>query len=199
LNHFPINVTCPYGPHEQRVSRSNIFPCPACGGVYRVSDEGRVTPVRGPSSRAVRPPQETFVSMEFPSDPKLVSPLRRALRQVASGMGVQGQGVGDLELCFEEAVMNIIVHGYSYDRTRPVCMETGLDRSRNSVTLTLRDRGRSMRGGWRVDAAGVRRRVRQRRAGGLGRFLIQKLMDRVTLRREKGWNVLTMERKLDGL
>ena len=195
---FPRVVICPYGPHDQRVSRPNNFPCLACGGVFRVDENGRVVGLREPGSRGTLPSRETQVAMEFPSDPQLVSPLRRALRQVASGLGLRGTGLGDLELCFEEAVMNIIIHGYGYDRTKPVCMETSLDRNRRCLTLVIRDKGPKVKGGWVVDVAKVRRRVRQRKVGGLGKFLIHELMDHVTLRRERGWNVLTMERSLNG-
>ena len=193
---FPATVACPFGGHGQRVSRPNRFSCPRCGGVFSVSESGRVKSIAEPGSRAVRPPAMTCVQMHFPSDISLLPRLRRAVRQVGSGLGVRGQVLGDLELCFEEAAMNVIVHGYGYDRTRPVVMDMGFDRGRGSVHLILKDRGRPSPGGWKVDKARVRRRVRARKAGGLGRFLIQTLMDQVSLKRQAGWNVLRMERRL---
>jgi serine/threonine-protein kinase RsbW len=97
----------------------------------------------------------------------------------------------DTQLAVEEAITNIILHGYSTGkgeigitcRAAPHSIEVRIEDSAAPFNpLSLSD----------PDLSGD---VEDRKIGGLGVFLIRQVMDEVSYRRENGKNILILEKR----
>ena len=93
-----------------------------------------------------------------------------------------------LQLAVEEAVVNICDYAYE---TPPGTVEICLEQEGDRLTLELRDEGIPF-DPLAVDAPDRQAGLDDRKLGGLGIFLIGKVVDEVRYRREEGVNVLTM-------
>lgn len=107
----------------------------------------------------------------------------------AREQGVNPKHVADIELSLEEVLVNIIRHAYQ-DRGGEVEVHCGVDRRRRFI-VTIVDWGRPFDFS-AVAAPDITADIAHRAIGGLGIFLIKKLMDDVGYRREKGRNILTL-------
>jgi serine/threonine-protein kinase RsbW len=117
-----------------------------------------------------------------------------AAAAAAAGLGVRE--IAAVRLAVDEACANIIEHAY-----RGVSggrIEISCDAQPGRLTLLLRDQGRAF------DLAAVRAPAMsanpdEREVGGLGVFLIRKLMDDVRLERSaQGDNLLTLVKRASG-
>lgn len=104
------------------------------------------------------------------------------------------QGVlGELQLCLEEVVSNIIKYGYKDSRTRDIKVEMELEKKRLSLKIT-------------DDAAefnpllyplsDITRPIEERAAGGMGIHIIRKLMGRLEYKRQGKRNILFLSKEL---
>ncbi|MFH2127888.1 MAG: ATP-binding protein [Pseudomonadota bacterium] len=98
-----------------------------------------------------------------------------------------------LELSADEAVTNVI--SYAYPEGAPGLVRLTLQRDGDEVSLTIEDQGRSF------DEAGVAQpdldaSLEDRPIGGLGVFLMHKMMDRVERTRKGDVNRLVLAKKI---
>jgi anti-sigma regulatory factor (Ser/Thr protein kinase) len=113
------------------------------------------------------------------------------LEDLMTGLAFSPDEILDTQLAVEEAITNIIVHGYPPDegeirirfRTSPRHIEVRIeDTAPPFDPLTLPD----------PDISGE---VEERKIGGLGVFLIRQVMDRIAYRREDNKNILVLEKR----
>jgi serine/threonine-protein kinase RsbW len=103
--------------------------------------------------------------------------------------------VSTFELALEEIFMNIVMHG-----ARPGIaprVEVSLHRDAESVTMTVEDDGPQF-DPLSLPPPDVTASLANRRVGGLGVFLVRKMMDSVSYSRTAGRNQLRMSKRLDG-
>jgi serine/threonine-protein kinase RsbW len=107
--------------------------------------------------------------------------------------GVASAIVGELRLVAEEAVSNVIRHGYADSARHSI--EVTLDIGGEEILLVLRDDGRP----FNPLAAPARdsHTPIAERAGGWGIHLMQSLVDRADYRREGNANVLRLVKRLE--
>ncbi len=119
--------------------------------------------------------------------------LPRMLEQVtawARRSGLDSKKVRNLELAAEEALVNVCTYAYGRRPGRvTICCRP---RGDGGLELEISDRGRAF------DPLGLPEPdldpdVGRREVGGLGIFMLRRLADRVTYRRSRGRNVLTLE------
>jgi len=104
--------------------------------------------------------------------------VRSFINNSGNTLGVKNDTLGDLCLVVDEAVTNIILHGYD-DRDGNVDVQ--MERDGDSVVISIRDTAKSF------DAADVETphldtSLREREFGGMGVFLIRKLTDEAEFR-----------------
>ena len=99
-------------------------------------------------------------------------------------------------LCAVEAVTNCVIHAYRRRPGRPIELEVCYDDKR--LTMRVRDQGRSMPRGVLAAAGSAVEEPEALRAGGRGLFVMRSVMGRVTYRRRRGVNELTMTRRFGG-
>jgi len=103
--------------------------------------------------------------------------------------GVQGKEVRRIELAAEEAVVNVILHGYEGKKGR---VEVGIKKGPGRIELLFRDWGPPfdpLSNAPKVDPSAP---LEEREAGGLGIFFMQQIMDEIAYRRESDANILTL-------
>jgi len=139
--------------------------------------------------------ESKVIRMRIASDPKQICVVRAAAEAFASREGFTGQQVGQIGLALNEALANVIEHGYegSTEQRIDVSMEMVVLDARRALRLVVRDFGRQ------VDPSAIKGRdLDDVRPGGLGVHLIRAAMAQVTYRRhEQGGMEMTMVKFLD--
>ena len=137
-----------------------------------------------------RPVKE--INAEFSAEEKYLDAIQRTVRESCIAAGMSGRDTNGVLLATEEAATNIIRHAYLYER--------GTIRLRvviysKLVVFSLIDFGRS----FQPDTEGtidLQRLVASGRKGGLGFYMIQKIMDSVQYITSAGRNELRMIKRL---
>jgi len=119
--------------------------------------------------------------------------LAGEITRLGQAHGLPGETVFDLNLALEEAVSNIIRHGYA-------------GREGHGVSVTVHFAGEWVAATVEDDAApfdpskhpepDLTVPLEDRLDGGMGVYLIRRLMDEVDYRREEGRNVLTLKKRI---
>ena len=98
----------------------------------------------------------------------------------------------DLNLALEEVLANIIYYGYDDQREHEILIRVSI--GSEELTVEIEDDGHEFNP---LDqpAPDLAKPLEERQAGGLGIFLVRKVIDHVEYRREKGKNILTLKKK----
>ena len=133
--------------------------------------------------------------MAVPADAAQLTVLNQFLREFWMAATLAPADMQTFELALEEIFMNIVMHG-SQPGSTP-WLEVSLDRAAEAVTLTVQDDGPQF-DPLSVPPPDVTTSLVDRRAGGLGVFLVRKMMDTVSYARIAGRNQLRMSKRLGG-
>ena len=136
----------------------------------------------------VRQPQP--VELNIPSHPAKVSGVRRAVEQYCVDNGFDERTAGEIGLCVNEALANVIVHAYAGATDQKIHV-SALCRDRE-VTVSIRDWGPG-------DAPPPPPEPQERellKPGGLGLICLRQLMDQVIYTPKPDGMLLTMKRRM---
>ncbi len=115
--------------------------------------------------------------------------IRAFVGKAAQAAGFSDKATYAVQLAADEAASNIIEHAYA---GRPnASFALSCEFKDNQLTMTFHDRGKSFDFD-RVDVPDLRADLSERRIGGLGIYLMHKLMDHVEYRVTPGGNILTL-------
>jgi len=129
------------------------------------------------------------------SDPTYLSGARDLVAAVARRLGFSEEGCGQIALAVDEALCNIIRHGYDRRKDAPIWISlwplAASNGSGAGIRIVLEDEARQ------VDPAQIRSRdLDEVRPGGLGVHIIQQVMDEATYeKREKAGMRLTLVKR----
>jgi len=124
---------------------------------------------------------------------KDLAQIRHFVQDAAGAFGVVPDVLPDLLLAVDEAVTNVIVHGYA-GRGGPV--EIKVARQPDALTIRLRDEARPF-DPTGVPAPDLTAPLDERASGGLGIYLIRQAMDELIYHRQPGGgNELTMIKRM---
>ena len=129
------------------------------------------------------------------ADAAQLTVLMRFLQEFAMAVGLDAAQVSTFELALEEIFMNIVMHGSR--RGIAPRVEVSVHRDAESVTMTVEDDGPEF-DPLSLPPPDVTASLADRRVGGLGVFLVRKMMDSVSYARIAGRNQLRMSKRLDG-
>jgi serine/threonine-protein kinase RsbW len=129
----------------------------------------------------------------FPARFDQLNAIRDFVTQAANDASLDESGVCAVEMAVDEACSNIIEHAYKGIQDGDI--ECTCDSNEAALTVILRDHGQAFDIS-SVPVPDIASALEDRKIGGLGVFLIRKLMDTVRYERlgEAG-NVLTMIRE----
>jgi serine/threonine-protein kinase RsbW len=108
--------------------------------------------------------------------------IRSFVKQAGAALGVGDEALGDLCLVVDEAVTNVILHGYRGVRG---LVEIHVQRDGDDVVILLRDRAPAFDGRG-VEAPHLDESLAERKFGGMGVYLIRKLTDEAEYRPRTG-------------
>jgi len=145
-----------------------------------------VAEIKNPDGNQRRP----CVRLTMPSMPRYLSIIRAALRCMAKQEGFAEETVDQLVLATDEAITNVIKHGYcgEPDGAITVLLRPAAAKNRSGLEIVVLDRGQT------VDPVEISGRdLADLRPGGLGVHIIRSVMDKVQYRcRAGGGMVLKM-------
>ncbi|HEX9750588.1 MAG TPA: SpoIIE family protein phosphatase [candidate division Zixibacteria bacterium] len=128
----------------------------------------------------------------FPASNDALDDIREFVQAALIESSLRHNAVAGLLLALEEAVTNIIRHGYLYG---PGHIRLRVRRHRREVQIVLTDTGRPMTADF-DDKPDPSRLVRTQRQGGLGMLLMSKVTDRIDYRRVGDQNILTIYKSI---
>jgi anti-sigma regulatory factor (Ser/Thr protein kinase) len=136
--------------------------------------------------------REPDMRLEMLSQPRLLAAARAMVGQFAQRMGFSEGACGQISLAVDEALCNIINHGYERRTDGRIWLNLwGLDGCSSTLRIVIEDRAKQ------VDPAIIRSRdLEDIRPGGLGVHIIREVMDSVQYeQRESGGMRLSMSKQ----
>ena len=115
------------------------------------------------------------------------------LEQACAALQVPLEAQRALELAADEAVTNVI--NYAYPAGAPGPVRLSLQKNRDEIVLTIQDQGRPFDEA-EVPEPDLDAPLEERQVGGLGVFLMHKVMDRVERSRQGNRNRLVLAKKI---
>lgn len=118
--------------------------------------------------------------------------VRNFVAKHATAFGFDPQEVADIRLAVDEAYTNIIKHAYKNDAGKSVDIELGYNRTEFWVTLL--DTGNAFDPS-KYQTPDLSKKIKEKKRGGVGVYLIRKLMDDVEYQTENAVNTIRMTKK----
>ncbi len=132
------------------------------------------------------------VSFEIPAELEQIQKVSENIEQCMKSHGWGEDAILDVQLAVEEAVTNTILHGYDgTSGTIAIRIET----TAHHIAVEIADDAPAF-DPLSVPEPDVSADLEERQIGGLGIFLIRRVMDEVSYRYEKNKNILVMEKKI---
>jgi serine/threonine-protein kinase RsbW len=129
----------------------------------------------------------------FPARFEFLDEIREFVAQIAREGGFNDKEIYSLQLAADEAASNIIEH--AYEGVPDAEFEVTCDMSGDAFTITMRDTGKPFNPS-NVRLPNLKANLSERKIGGLGVYLMRKLMDDVHyLSNPKTGNLLTMTKR----
>lgn len=135
------------------------------------------------------------VHVRITSDPAAIEPVRLAVEKLASDSGLDARSVGEIGLCVNEAIANIIEHAYEFADGKPIELwaepiPAGEGGAGAGVRVRVRDWGKG------VDPSKLPVKPKDPLVpGGLGLICMREMMDHVEYAPQPdGGILLTMTR-----
>lgn len=136
-------------------------------------------------------PREPDLRLELLSQPRFLAAARAMVGSLAQRIGFNEIHCGQISLAVDEALCNIINHGYAKRPDGRIWLNIwALDEDPPGLRIVIQDRARQ------VDPSSIRsRNLEDIRPGGLGVYIIREVMEDVRYeKREGGGMQLTMSK-----
>lgn len=118
--------------------------------------------------------------------------VRDFVAKHATEFGFRKQEVADIRLAVDEAYTNIIKHAYKNDKKKSVDIELGYNS--HEFWISLLDTGDAFDPS-SYSRPDVRKKIKEKKRGGVGVYLIKKLMDSVEYHTEGSVNEIRMTKR----
>lgn len=131
-------------------------------------------------------------TMSVQASTEHLAEVRNFVAKYASEFGFKQQDVADIRLAVDEAYTNIIKHSYKNDSHKSVDIQLGFNG--NEFWISLLDTGESFDPSSYTEPD-VRQKIKEKKRGGVGVYLIKKLMDDVKYSNKGPRNEIRMIKK----
>ncbi len=128
-------------------------------------------------------PDHDAIELRIDSDPRFLCVVRAVVSVIADKVGLNEAICGQVSLAVDEAVTNVMRHGYGGATDQPIWIKVRLGDGNGGegFTVIVEDRGRQ------VDPATIQGRdLDEVRPGGLGVHIIRQVMDQVSYSQRDG-------------
>ncbi len=130
-------------------------------------------------------------SRTFPARFEYLDEIREFVGRRARDSGFSEKDVYSIQLAADEAASNVIEHAYAGSRRGSI--QISCDYKNNLLTITLLDHGKKFDPA-QVKDPDLKADLSDRQIGGLGIYLMRKLMDEVLYQSAKSGNLLIMRK-----
>ena len=122
------------------------------------------------------------MTLELFAQPRLLAPVRTMIGSFAARSGFDEVTCGQISLCIDEALCNIINHGYGRDPSGRIWLSIwAVGEPKPGIRVVIEDRARQ------VEPDEIRSRdLDDIRPGGLGVYIIREIMDEVHYEKRSG-------------
>lgn len=127
------------------------------------------------------------IRLQLTSDPLYLAGAREMVAAVARRLGFTEEACGQIALAVDEALCNVIRHGYDRQRDRPIWInlwplpDPDAASARPGLRITIEDEARQ------IDPEQIKGRdLDHVRPGGLGVHIIREVMDSVSYEKRQG-------------
>jgi len=135
---------------------------------------------------------EPMPNKTFPAKFEVLDDLREIVAQVARSGGFTEKEIYSLQLVADEAASNIIEHAYEGVPNAQFDMTCDCDAQGDTITIVMRDTGKSFDPS-NAEQPNLKADLAERQIGGLGVYIMRKLMDEIRYESDaKTGNLLTM-------
>jgi serine/threonine-protein kinase RsbW len=132
-------------------------------------------------------------NMTFPARFEFLDEIREFVAQVAREGGFNDKEIYSLQLAADEAATNIIEH--AYEDVEDADFDVTCDMDDDTLVITMRDSGKPFNPS-NVRLPNLKADLSERKIGGLGIYLMRKLMDDVHyISNPRTGNLLTMTKR----
>ncbi len=128
----------------------------------------------------------------FPARFEFLDEIREMVGDVARNGGFPEKTIYSLQLAADEAASNIIEHAYGGESDASLFVTC--DMKGGEIVITMRDTGKSFNPK-SVREPDLKSDLSERQIGGLGVYLMRKLMDTVKYESTRAGNLLTMTKR----
>ena len=132
-------------------------------------------------------------TLSVSSSTEYLSDVREFVATHAQKFGLTEKEISEIRLAVDEAYTNIIKHAYKNCPSNLIKIEIGGDNKK--LWISILDKGKSFKPD-EYKAPDILKRVKNKQRGGMGVFLIQKLMDQVYYARKDNVNEIRMVKNL---
>ena len=132
-------------------------------------------------------------TLSVDSSTKHLAEVRDFVAEHAQNLGLSDKDISEIRLAVDEAYTNIIKHAYNNTPSKPVKIELGINNTQ--LWISIMDEGEGFKPE-EYKAPDILKRIKNKQRGGMGVFLIQKLMDQVQYNRIGQMNEIRMVKNL---
>lgn len=122
-----------------------------------------------------------------------ISKLPLFIEELGNELGLSPELIFNLNLVLEEAISNVVLYAYPKEEHEIITLTA--KKIENQLIFILTDSGKEF-DPTQIPDADITLSAEERSIGGLGIFLIRKIMNRVEYQRIEGKNVLTLGKEL---
>jgi anti-anti-sigma factor len=188
---FPLQVACPGCGQAMAAPTSNVYRCRHCSEVLLVDRWGQPISLRQSAEATITPAQ--VYQLLLPADVNCLGYLRDFVAGLLHEQGYTEDFVNDVELALDEALTNVVEHAYEYDVSKSIALRVTLEKNR--ATVMLRDMGKVF-DRKSLPQLDLSDHIQARKPGGLGRFLMENLMDSIDYSSGPEGNTLLMVKRV---
>jgi serine/threonine-protein kinase RsbW len=128
----------------------------------------------------------------YPAKFEFLNEIRDYVAEVARSGGFDGKEIYSIQLAADEAASNIIEHAYEGIVDGQIELACGMQGAK--LIITMQDHGKSF-DPKNVKKPNLKADLSERQIGGLGIYLMYKLMDEVNYKSSGAGNILTMVKR----
>ena len=119
--------------------------------------------------------------------------LSKAVAEFGEKNNLSSEVIYDVRLALEEVVSNIINYGFEDNYEHQISIEMNLQGE--TLTMKIKDDGKPFNP-LEVKNTNLEKPFDEREIGGMGIYIVRKLMDKILYKREEGNNVLQLTKYL---
>lgn len=133
------------------------------------------------------------ITIKIKNEVSEIAPLRDRIGEFCSGVGMPAKAVNNVKLAIDEILTNVISYAFRDSGAHEITVRAGLEAAR--LHIEIEDDG------WQFNPLSlpdpdIEKPIEERQIGGLGVFLVRRIMDGVEYRRENEKNILIMKKNI---